>query len=317
MTAACPPDGRTFAGWLRQFAPHRPHALAAARFRLVTIEAAVRVRRASAADSLTRLLLASVPDPAGSPADALRRRIPLEPLLLDHLLAEAVGGGLLSGNGRFTLTNDGRRARDAGTAPVVERRTFRFLDLRPTASPAFLPAVGWPAPTALSPELDGRDLLRDALARPEAWRRALGFPLDVEEIAPPAEVAGGEAWRRIAVERAETVCAAVVGTSDPEPGWLAFPARPKSWSVEAREPVLRLPGNAIEPPPHEAIRAAWRDWCGAKGLGAAVADACQLQLNGSDATVTPPGGIAEALPGETWLTVNQGPMCWGFQLRIR
>jgi hypothetical protein len=317
MTAAGPPDGQTFAGWLRQFAPHRPNALAAARFPLVTVQAAMRVRRASAADPLTRLLLSSVPDPGGAPAATLRRWVPLEPNLLEPLLAEMAGRGLLAAaGGRLALTISGRRARDVGALAIVERRVFRFLDLRPVAPPAFLPAPGWPAPTSLVPRADRQELLHEALARPEKWKRDCGFPLDVEGFASLDEVGVGEAWRLITVVRVATICAAVVGTGHPEPGWLVYPARPESWSVEEREPILRLPGEAIATPSHEAILATLHDWCREKKLGVA-ADACLLERNGLDASFTLPSRNTLPLPRETWLAVAQGPWCWGFQLKIR
>lgn len=307
------PDGRAFAGWLRQLGPVNPTALLAARLPVWSVEAAVLARRPTRGDDITCFLLRAIPE---SPAVDAGRCLPAAEGWLAGAIAELLRADLIATDDgrRFTLTRTGREARDAGawTAPAPERRTFSFLDLRPAAALRPVNPAGWPLQaTSASPADAAAALaaLRDAVGSDASRKQELGFPDDV------ADVLGTEngEWRNVPVVRGFRLNAAIVEVEG-EGGrqWHLYAVRP-GWIIAGPEPLVRIAAGAAVA--DDALRDAWRDWCAARRVAAAEADRCRPEIMGPEMRIAPPGEASGELRaaaeeigrGDVWLTADAGP----------
>jgi hypothetical protein len=360
MTTAAPlafPGSRVLAGWWRQLAPTAPRALWVGRLLLHRVETLVRVTRPLRPDAFNLLLLAAVAETEPATVPALDARLHLGPDVVGQTLRRLAAEGLTAAatGGAWKLTPLGQEALDRGEYRRLgqERRAFHFVDHRanPTPAPAAEPAafhflnVRLPAGVSSAApegwEFDPR-ALQACLARPPEWKRAFGFPEEVEHIygIPLTEKVAdslresGEtppAWQQVILDRPEQLLTVFVLVSAPPEGesaaasgapprLLGFAARQEGWVLH-EEPAFILtegwaevfPELADEPAP-EAWRQAWRSWCQPRSLPAADYDACKLERQDYRLRVLAPKRLVErlraarsdALKGEAWVLAGTG-----------
>src|SRR5205823_5215526 len=99
----------------------------------------------------------------------------------------------------------------------------------------------------------------------------------------------------------------------------AFTARPEGWALQATEPAFTIQDawpeafpELTDPPPMEEIQRAWLAWCQPRGIPVEEAEACTLELVAERLRVLAPPVLLERLPealqGETWLLLGEGPV---------
>jgi hypothetical protein len=322
------PGGRTLAAWWRLLAARNPLAVWVGYLFLHRVEALVHLHDEGHVEALARTLLHAVSLENGTPSPLLPRlhaRLHLEPALLRRLLGALAGDGLLAQptEGAWRLTPAGRQALEHGDYPRTrpERRVFHFVEpLSPGAArpPQFVALAG----AAVQPWAAGDDwkfdvaALRDCLGRPAVWKERNGFPADVVEVAAgvPAD------WQHVIVDRPERMLAVLVQVG---PQLQVFAARPDVWTLQASEAVLVFDESwpetfpeLTEGPAPEQQRQAWLAWSEARGVAAADAEACALELADERLRVTAPPPVVEslraargdAIKGEAWLLIGDGPV---------
>ena len=85
--------------------------------------------------------------------------------------------------------------------------------------------------------------------------------------------------------------------------WRVLPARGDGWTVPAIEPLASL--DAIPEASVEDWRQAWRAWCEGRGMPAADAEACELDVpQGHRLRVRGPAKLRPR--GDEWLTAGGG-----------
>ena len=332
------PGSRTLAGWWRQFAPRSPQRLWVGHLLVQRLEVLVRVTRPATADPLSRLVLRALGVAPGTTPAALDARLHLGGPVVGGLLEELYGGGLVRhvGEGSWGLTALGRQAAASETypRPLLERRSFAFLDARPFNPPHFLALPEnlqlppWPEALADFGGAVGVAQLREAVARPSEWKERFGFPAEVGEVLGMEEPAGvgnnGEsppaAWRRVPVVRPERLTAALVlGRDDAgESKLMAFAARSEGWTVPGTEPTFALPPDSpalpvdLRGPGEEAWSEAWRAGCRSRNLS--EAEGCPVEPEGHVLRVRLSAELYdrlkasrhELLKGDTWLLAGEG-----------
>jgi hypothetical protein len=352
MTTAAPlafPGSRVLAGWWRQLAPTGPGALWVGRVLLHRVESLVRVCRPLRPDAFTLLILAAVAEAETATVPALDARLHLGPDVLGQTLRRLGAEGLTwaGTDGAWKLTPLGQEALDRGEYRRLgqERRAFHFVDRRSDPAASHEPGafhflnVRLPAGvTSAAPEGWEFDphALQACLTRPPEWKRAFGFPEEVEHIygiapGPSApEAPAPPAWQQVILDRPEQVLAVLVLVSAPPPGESAgggpqrlvgFAARQEGWVLHAEEPAFVLTEGWAEVFPEladepglEAWRQAWRSWCQPRSLPAADYDACKLERLDYRLRVLAPKRLVErlraarsdALKGEAWVLAGTG-----------
>ena len=177
----------------------------------------------------------------------------------------------------------------------------------------------WPANSGW--QFDPR-LLEACVAQPVAWKRQHGFPEDVVQVLRlGAPQSAEEPWRRVIVDRPESLAAVLVLAPTPQGDrLLGFTACPEKWTLEADELVFTLadgwaeviPELAEEPSP-EAWQAAWQEWCDGRHLPAGDMEPGGLQPAGLHLRVRPRAEFAEKLrkradllKSEAWVLAGTG-----------
>jgi hypothetical protein len=316
------------------------------RLLLHRVETLVRVARPLRPDTFTLLILGAVVETETATVPAIDARLHLGPDVLGQTLRRLGAEGLTwaGTDGAWKLTPLGQEALDRGEyrRRGQERRAFHFVDRRPgpTPPPTLEPAafhflnVRLPAGESAAPEgweFDPR-ALQACLAQPPEWKRAFGFPEEVEHVygispeptgASPAETP--PAWQQVILDRPEHLLTLFVLVSAPDSGGqqrlLGFAVRQEGWVLHAEEPAFTLtegwtevfPELTDEPGP-EAWRQAWRSWCQPRSLPAAEYDACKLERQDYRLRVLAPKRLVErlraarsdALKGEAWVLAGTG-----------
>lgn len=330
------PGSRTLAGWWRQLAPFSPECLWVAHLLLHHVEAQVRIDHSYPAEPLTRLLLDALAlDESGAappprPCEALRRldsALHLGSGLAGQVVRGLVREGLAEPwGGGWRLTAEGRRARETGeyVRAASERRAFHFVRTAGGDGPPHFLALRHtpvtPAPAQQAPPFDP-EALRAAVALPADWKRRYGFPTEV------AALAGGEGiphWQTVIVDKPERLLVAIVrAAGEGGPRLLGFAVRQDGWALHAAEPAFviaedwheafpELTGDVAAP---EAA-AAWQGWARSRGISDEESAGSGLAASGARLRVAVPAaamarlraGRSDALKGEAWLLVGEGPV---------
>jgi hypothetical protein len=344
------PASRKLAGWWRQLAPYQPRSLWVGHLVFHQVEALVRLTHLTHPDAVTLFLLRALAlDELKGPADQvgpldtidrLDRRLHLGRQIMGPALRELAAAGLAQsvGDGPWTLTPLGRHALEHGAypRPAYERRTFHFLEsgMEGTGGTYHFLDLHHPSSTSL-PVAEGQGFdvhaLQGCLTQPPEWKRAHGFPGEVEEIvraAPGPEKpedqapAGPPLWQRVILDRPEMVLVVLVQTtSDGMKRLLALAVRQDGWVLQTGEPVFTLGQDwptvfpdLADGPPLEAWRQVWQEWSESRGLPPAEVEACTLEREGVRLCITAPTSLIErlratrsdALKGETWLLAGAG-----------
>ncbi len=339
MTAAAPlafPGGPALATWWRQLAPHRPRQLWAGHLLLHGVEALVATRHPARLTPFDGLVLQALalpharPTPDGTTLAEAEAALHLGRQALRQVLRRLQSEGLAREEpaaGAWALTAAGRRALagEVSWRSAEERRVFYFVEGgQPGRPPEYLslrdaPLHPWPGPQA---QAFDAGWLRACVARPPEWKRARGFPEDVQEVLPPPNGEGDPAaWQRVILDRPARLAAALVRAGDGGDRLLGFPTRPEAGALLSTEPVFTLGGDwpevfpaLAEEVPAEAWRPAWREWCRSQNLTPSDAAACALERAGYRLRVLAPGRLvarlrsmrSEALAGEAWLLAGDG-----------
>lgn len=289
MTSEAPlafPEGGTLADWWRKLSSWQPQALWVGHLFLHRIEALVQIRGGRSLAHLDLLLLKAL-RPARTHALAdLEAQLRLGPQFTLQLLRSLARTNLaeMDEAGRWSITRSGIGALGEGSPPILPvRRVFHFLDdggavhfvhLRKPATVACPSPASW----QFQPQL-----LEQCTRRPENWKRAHGFPLDVEAVALMGPDARERHWRQVMIDRSERLSVAMILTGS-RPHLQAFTAEPGGWNLDASEPVFSLGAewtdalpSLRQDAPAAEWRQTWQNWCKERSIPAAVAAECVLE----------------------------------------
>jgi hypothetical protein len=339
------PGSRVLAGWWRQLAPSRPGGVWVGHLALHRVEALVELTRPRRPDPVALFVLDALrlehgrqsQGLPGSPAEMTRRldaRLHLGPPLVRQVLRQLQTEGLVLEDGLrgWALTPLGEQALERGEYPhsTQERRNFHFVQPRtntPKAAPHYLNLNSHsnaPTPVSEAWEFDPA-ALRSCVTRAAEWKERYGFPPEVSAVLGPAPRAEVAAWQQVIVDRPERLLAVMVrvaGEGGPD-RLLGFAARPEGWALQADAPAFVVeerwdelfPELSAGPPP-AAWREVWLGWCQPRGIPAAEAAACALELRNETLLVRAPAKLidrlraarSDAIKGEAWLLAGEGPI---------
>jgi hypothetical protein len=338
MTAPAPlafPGSRTLAAWWRQLAPRQPQTLWVGHLLLHHLEALIERTediRPEPIDGFVLKLLGLFP---GASLERLDQSLHMGPQLLGQALRGLARNGLVAQQGSgWSLTALGQQARTQGEYPrtVQERRSFYFLEGEAGRAAHVLrlhkpPTEPWQTSGEWS--FDPK-LLEAAVAQPESWKQAHGFPLDVQKVVPqmpaPRQLRN---WQRVILDRPERLLVALSVVGEGE-GLLGFAIRQEGWAL-GPEPVLSLGSvwrevfpELLEPVPESEWRHAWHEWCQQRGLAEGAAEVPALVGEGPLLKVTATPRLwerlralrSDALRDEAWLLVGAGRIRRAVLLKI-
>jgi hypothetical protein len=226
---------------------------------------------------LASLLLRAIAIHRPVDLESLARRLHLESPILRRTLDDLASEGLVVWNAQIlTLTPAGFDAIDRGSAPrsLWRRQAFYFLEPRSDeADPLFLPLrpprncqqPPWPNPSPCRPL---PHWLEGCIKRPDAWKRACGFPLDVLELVRPDRPSQPPMpdWQTVLVDRLEAWPMAFIqvdqdgDSPDSDAEILGFALHHETWKPCDDAPVLRLASHQRDAVPFLADEPSQHDW---------------------------------------------------------
>ena len=235
------PAAGTLSAWWRQLAPLHPRSGWVAHLFVHRVDAPVTVAVPRRLDGLEALLLhAARVEPAAPP--------PLPMAIVQRVYRDLAGADLVKEvAGTWKLTVAGADALASGLGPrrEMQRRVFTFVERldgqqRRVAAPHYLALAAAP-PRPWKPGEDcafALDRLTDAIARPNDWKTACGFPPDVIET-PRAS----PDWRRVVLVRPEHHLAIIVDVPDETTPLQGFAIRPETM-MPSTTPLFALSAAA-------------------------------------------------------------------------
>jgi hypothetical protein len=312
------PGSRTLAAWWRELAPWRPLRLWLCHLLFHRVEALADVLRSYRLDDLRLEVLRSLV--------AGRQPAGLDPGLFARLTRELTAAGLFSRAGAgLQLTDAGRHAVADGSVAVaaLERREFFFIDNRAVQRSPHFVRLSVRGTSVVPPEHWEFDpvLLQSAVGREAAWKKAFGFPEEVNAFRLP--VGNDPDWRSIVFDQAEYLFTIFVEVETTPNGaqLLGFAGRTIGWTLQSNEPALALGRQWEEAlpdlttaPDEAAWRTTWQAWGQQRALPAGEMMACRLERSGLLLRVEAPHKLiarlredrSDALKGETWLLAGAG-----------
>jgi hypothetical protein len=324
------PGGKTLVGWWRQLAPRQPLGFWVGYVFLHRIEAPVTVRCEQPIDPLTHHFLQALKI---EPTDTgLQARLQLPVPVMRHVLGEMQGAGLVTRPTPETwhTTDVGHHALEHRCMPgrTRQRRVFTFFE-NVSASDERAPAHFVPIEECTHADWHVDDAhrfdvawLHAGIGQPEDWKRARGFPLDVEALANGPSDDG----QHVIVDRPERVLLALVAVGAELFG---FAVKVDGWTLFDRQPVLRQPmlectWLPAEPAP-SVWQETWRNWCRQRQLPSTEVESCTVTYRPPRLEVQAPGRLVQRLQaarsdlfkGEAWLLVGDGYLRPAVQLAAR
>jgi hypothetical protein len=287
MTVAsppAPPNGRTLSGWWRQLASQAPSQLWFVDWPILRVDALVRVRRGATFDPLQRFLLEMLSCNAATTAELGTGTGFGEPFVRHHLTLLRKRGLVASAAERWSITELGRAAVASGecVAHALERRTFSLLlPERPGEFPVYVPIHTSGTPLPIPAGAFDLSHLNRFIHQSARWKELFDFPREIEAIIQPGDADESPAWLRIPIIRAERITGAIIHTIE---RLLGFSVKAESWSLQAAEPMFRLPSEVasdwpeLADPGPEAWRAAWREWARSHRLPPDDVETAELHL---------------------------------------
>jgi hypothetical protein len=325
MTVSPPvpfPGSRVVAGWWRELAPYRPHALSVVHAVLHRVDAPVQSVQFRPLHPLTALLLNSLPIPAAGGITRLAASLGLTPaFILRSLIDLEVAGFLLRDHDAWLATPSAQVALDRGQVEEVrlERRAFAFLAPFEGSDARFVRLITEPGDGVGSPAPDipfDPRVWRFCIERPAEWKRVHGFPVDATL---PTE---GPEWQRVVVALAERVILSVIRAETIDGDEMGFWVEQAGWRLESSRPAFRLDRAAsqdapalVPQTPTDHWRRAWQEWCHPRNLPAVEVERCSAKLVGHRLVVQAPRRLidrlralrSDALKGEAWILAGDGP----------
>ena len=327
------PGSKTLAGWWRQLAPHQPTALAIGYAFLHRIEAPVHVHCDQELDPLAHFVLQALSLSDADLAGRLHLPAPALQTVLIQLQSENLAART---SNAWQLTERGHAALQAGTIPVhvIQRRVFPFLERLDSSGarvsePCFVPlsecvSVPWPVDEAHHIEIGE---LRKIASQSVEWKKANGFPLDVEAFADASSL---DVTQQVIVDRPERVMIVLISIAAHEV--LGFAVKAESWTLFDRTPVVRMPSASeslwsasVQAPKTEVWQESWRSWCKQRQLPTNEVEICALNYRPPRLEVQAPARLVQRLQaaksdlfkGEAWLLAGDGYIRTAAQLAIR
>ena len=235
-----------------------------------------------------------------------------------------------SGQG-WTLTEKGFEPRESHALPSPGERAFWFLsDLEDSQTRTLIV----PSTTAVFQSVESNQISRRSLealygctGKDFKWKKARGFPLDVESVLVPERTnpsSGRADWERIVVVHPYRLQAALISyvRSSGQTAVAAFPYQEHGWSL-ASTPVFDLSSSWDEAfpqlpliPADDMLAQAWQKWLAQRGVTGATADQYRIERQGDRVFVLPPQGAPDVLGGtrgdlsrgEAWLILHEGSL---------
>jgi hypothetical protein len=308
---------------------HQPQALWVGYEFVHRIEAPVYVQTVQPLEPLFGMLLRAIALEPGGDAVAvgpLHRRLQVPAVIVQRVLVNMQEAGLLTRceADAWQITDLGQHALRTNQVPLrlCERRVLPFVECldavgQRMAPPLFLPladCVGVPWQVE-PPHSFEASILRACIAQPSATKQARGFPGEIEALADDAS----NEVPPVLVDRPQRVLLVLILTPKEV---LGFSVKVDGWTLNEREPVLRLPlaARALwadlreDVPLLTAWQDAWRSWCRQRQLPTNEVDACTLSYRAPRLEVQAPPRLVQRLQaaksdlfkGEAWLLVGDG-----------
>lgn len=256
----------------------------------------------------------------------LQERLRLPAAIVHRVLLGMHDAGLLANNplNEWRLTDLGQHALQSGHIPLrrCERRVFGFVENldsagQRVAAPMFLPiadCVGSPWQVE-TPYCFEAGFLRMCIAQSSEWKQTATFPGAIDAVADDATV---DVAQQVLVDRPQRVMMLLIQTTQE---LLGFAVKVDGWTLNERDPVMRLPAAAqrnwpalAQEIPLAAWQDGWRNWCRQRQLPASEVDACTLTHRTPRLEVQAPPRLVQRLQaaksdlfkGEAWLLVGDG-----------
>lgn len=319
------PDSSTLTAWRRRLDLPADLSLWVGHLHLHRVEAAVEILERVDLPPPTRFCLRALLQAENTdlpPETVLEKQLGLPSYLARPILRDLVELGLLRADqDRVEPTDLGRAAGNDGKALVRRsaRKEFAFA-VRPDSdeTAVFLPLPPLPSVSWVTDERRPfrPQWLQTCIAREPAWKKAMGFPMEI--VAPRGFWPAGEVpfWKDVVVDRTERVFLLLVGTgAEGRDTIRAYAATVPEWEL-AGEPVLEVPAAAsgladlLPRPTAEEWQTTWRTWAQAHALekyAAAMVHSAgnELLIRRAEGTSEEAG---EPLPSDAWVLAGSGPI---------
>jgi hypothetical protein len=332
--AAVFPSGRIIAGWWKQLAAYQPRAIWVGKLRIEQLEAACQIRGEQALSGLDRILLGNLEADSPWALSQLDQRLGLGAPFLSELIGQLHARGLAEpSSAGYCLSHLGRTALTSGVASALrtEPRSFWYVSVEPSVPPCFIHHVVPEACQAHGSAVSGetaRGLLQHWLNEPAEWKKARGFPLEVESLSQGET----DSEQSRALVRFFVLHAAVItGADGAGANWSrAFAYQPAGWTLTGA-PVFELAAAWEDTQLHgsadlslESVRDAWQHYRSQRSLTAPALDSCSLEVHGNRVRLVAAREVLEPLrslrndiaKGEAWLLVGKGDIRRALQLEL-